>query len=79
MRVGADRDVRVRVPELSSDVDRIELQTDDQQRRERVPERMGADPLAEFGALDGSLDLAADSAAILAAAIRGGKHKLGVG
>jgi len=33
VRVGANRDVRVRMSELSGDVDRIELESDDQQRR----------------------------------------------
>jgi hypothetical protein len=76
VRVGADRDVRVRVAELRGDVDRIELEADDQQRRERVSERMGADPFAELGFLDSSLDLAADRTVIVAATIRGGKHKV---
>lgn len=52
MRVGADRDVGVRVSELSGDVHRIELQPDDQQRRESVAECVGADPFPRMRPID---------------------------
>jgi hypothetical protein len=51
VRVGAHGDVWVRVSELRGDVDGIQLQADDEQGRERMSERMGADPLAELGRL----------------------------
>jgi len=44
---------RVRVPMLARHPHRIEAETDDQQRRERVPERVRRDPVAELRMVGG--------------------------